>query len=101
MNSRDKASWCRGKERLQNPKNMKKTKKPTTCYACGGTFEDGETTFTADFGSGVVVVRNVPAWICSQCGMEWIDDKIADKIERIVDDAKEKHSVVEVMSLSA
>lgn len=80
---------------------MKKKKKPTTCYACGGAFQEGETTFTADFVSGVVVVRNVPALICSQCGTEWIDDKIADKIERIVDNAKEKHSVVEVMSLSA
>ncbi|SHG33609.1 YgiT-type zinc finger domain-containing protein [Fodinibius roseus] len=71
------------------------------CYACGGTLEQGETTFTADFGSGVVVVRNVPATVCSQCGMEWIDDDAAEKIEKIVKDAKEKHSVVEVMSLPA
>ena len=61
----------------------------------------GRTTFTADFGSGVVVIRNVPATVCSQCGMEWLDDMITDKIEVIVKEAKEKHSVVEVMSLSA
>lgn len=73
----------------------------TTCYACGGTLKQGETTFTADFGSGVVVIRNVPATVCSQCGLEWIDDSQAEKIERIVKEAKEKHSVVEVMSLSA
>lgn len=63
--------------------------------------EQGETTFTVDFGSGVVVVRNVPAMVCSQCGMEWINDDAAEKIENIVKDAKEKHSVVEVMSLTA
>lgn len=63
--------------------------------------EQGETTVTVDFGSGVVVVRNVPATVCSQCGMEWINDDVAGQIEKIVQDAKEKHSVVEVMSLTA
>ena len=47
------------------------------------------------------MIRNVPATVCSQCGMEWLDDMITDKIEVIVKEAKEKHSVVEVMSLSA
>lgn len=81
---------------------MKKNKnKPQRCQACGGTLEAGETTFTADFGSGVVVIRNVPATVCSQCGMEWINDREAERIETIVADAKEKQTVVEVMSLSA
>lgn len=80
---------------------MKLEKQSQTCPACGGTLEKGETTFTADFGSGVVVVRNVPATVCSQCGMEWIDDDAAAKIEGIVEEAKSRHSVVEVLSLSA
>lgn len=61
----------------------------------------GETTFTVDFGTGVVVVRNVPAIVCSQCGSNWIDDEIAAKLEAIVNDAKAKHHVVEITSLSA
>lgn len=75
--------------------------KHQVCFACGGSLEAGKTTFTADFGSGVVVVRNVPATVCSQCGMEWIDDDAAAKIEKIVKEAKNKQSVVEVLSLSA
>ena len=81
--------------------NSMKEGKSALCYVCGGSLKKGETTFTADFGSGVVVIRNVPATVCSQCGMEWIDDEVAGRIEKIVTDAKEKHSVVEVMSLSA
>ena len=72
-----------------------------TCVRCGGSVEQGETTFTVDFGTGVVVIRNVPATICSQCGADWIDDNTAARIETIVKEAKEKHSFVEVMSLSA
>lgn len=78
---------------------MKIKKQSQSCIACRGTMKQGETTFTTDFGSGVVVVRNVPATVCSQCGMEWIDDKAAAKIETIVKEAKNKHSEVEVMSL--
>ncbi|WP_020401526.1 type II toxin-antitoxin system MqsA family antitoxin [Gracilimonas tropica] len=78
-----------------------KSETPDISPSCGGSLEEGETTFTAGFGSGVVVIRNVPATICTQCGMEWLDDAITDKIETIVKQAKEKHSIVEVMSLSA
>jgi YgiT-type zinc finger domain-containing protein len=80
---------------------MKAEQHTQKCFACGGKLESGTTTFTADFGSGVVVVRNVPAMVCSQCGMEWINDGEAAKIEDIVKEAQHKHSVVEVMSLSA
>ena len=38
------------------------------CPLCGGNKTSGKTTFTADLGSGVVVVRRVQATVCSQCG---------------------------------
>jgi len=72
-----------------------------TCFACGGSMKHGKTTFTVDFGEGVVVVRDVPATVCNQCGMEWIDDSAAEQVETIVNEAKSKRSVVEVMSLPA
>lgn len=80
---------------------MKRNNFPKTCHVCGGSMAQGKTTVTVDFGTGVVVLRNVPATVCSQCGEEWINDDIAAKIESIVEDAKEKRSELEVMSLSA
>lgn len=77
---------------------MNKQDKKEKCTVCGGNMVEGETTFTADFGSGVVVVRHVPAIVCDQCGSEWIDDKTVAKIELIVKDAKSKRSEIEVMS---
>jgi hypothetical protein len=53
-----------------------------------------------DLGFGVVVVREVPASVCSQCGADWIDDSIAFKLEEIVNDARQKHPMVEVTTLS-
>ncbi len=69
------------------------------CPLCGGCKKAGKTTFTVDMGFGVVVVRDVPATVCSQCGADWIDDNIASKLEEIVDGARKKHNMVEVTTL--
>jgi YgiT-type zinc finger domain-containing protein len=70
------------------------------CPLCGGTKNTGKTTFTSDLGFGVVVVRDVPATVCSQCGADWIGDQVAGKIEEIINDARKRHHLVEVTSLS-
>ena len=70
------------------------------CPTCGGDKVPGVTTFTADLGFGVVVIRNVPASVCSQCGADWIDDPAAQRIERLVEEARAKRSQVEVVALS-
>jgi YgiT-type zinc finger domain-containing protein len=69
------------------------------CAMCGGQKKDATTTFTADVDTGVVVVRNVPATVCSQCGEEWIDNKTARLLENITEDAKKKHCQFEVVVL--
>lgn len=74
---------------------------PGQCPLCRGKKKPGKTTFTVDLVFGVVVVRDVPATVCSQCGADWIDDEIAAKLEEIVNDARQKHHIVEVTSLSA
>jgi len=68
------------------------------CPLCGGDKEKGETTFTTDLGFGVVVVRGVPALVCDVCGESWLEDETAQALEKIVDDIRHKHSVVEVLN---
>ncbi len=67
------------------------------CPLCGGRKVDGKTTFTVDFGEGFVVVRNVPATICEQCGEEWLDDRTAKKLEKITTTARENHTELEMI----
>jgi YgiT-type zinc finger domain-containing protein len=68
------------------------------CPLCEGKKTTGTTTYTVDLGFGVVVVRSVPAKVCSQCGEEWIDASVARSLENIVVSAKSKHSLVEVVA---
>lgn len=74
---------------------------PDKCPLCNGNKKTGKTIFAVDLGFGVVVVRDVPATVCSQCGADWIEDTIASKLEDIVNDARQKHHIVEVTTLSA
>ena len=66
------------------------------CPSCGGKRKSGKTTFTADFGSGVVVIRNVPATVCTQCGEDWIADTVAERLESIVAQAKKSGHQIEM-----
>ena len=66
------------------------------CPICQGHKVEATTTFTVDLGFGVVVVRHVPATICEQCSTEWIDDENAEKLEQLVNEARLKHSMVEI-----
>ena len=60
----------------------------------------GITTITVELGFGVVVIRQVPATVCSQCGEEWLDDATSAKVEEIVNAAKKKHVAVEIAEWS-
>ncbi len=68
------------------------------CPLCGGDKRPGTTIYSIDSGEGIVVVRAVPAQICSQCGEEWIDAQTAHSLEEIVNEAKKRHHEVEVLA---
>jgi len=75
--------------------------KQATCPLCGGALVQGATTFTADFGAGVVVVRHVPAETCDLCGEAWVADSVAEKLEKLVHEAKADSRQFEVVDMAA
>jgi YgiT-type zinc finger domain-containing protein len=52
---------------------------------CKGKLHDGFSTFTSDLGNCVVIIKNVPSRICSQCGEVSYSDTVAHRLEQIVD----------------
>ena len=68
------------------------------CPLCGGEKKTGVTTYSVDLRFGVVVVRDVPAKVCGQCGEEWIEDRTAKELERIIKNARQTHCQLEVVT---
>ena len=54
------------------------------CFMCKGTVNEGASTFTADMGDSIVVVKKVPSHVCSQCGEVSYNTKVAKRLEQIV-----------------
>jgi len=66
------------------------------CFVCKGELSDGFTTFMTDLGNCIVVIKNVPAKICSQCGEVSYSDEVAKKIEKIINSLRNSVSEVAI-----
>ncbi len=71
------------------------------CPLCKGEKVPGTTTFTVDLGFGILVVRDVPALVCSQCGTDWIVNDVAAYLEDVVENARRSRRQVEVTAYTA
>ena len=47
--------------------------------------ENQQVTHTVDLGNCIVIVKNVPARVCVQCGEVWYSGTVAKQLEKIVD----------------
>jgi YgiT-type zinc finger domain-containing protein len=80
---------------------MIKRKLIDQCPLYGGDKIMGKTLFSVDLGFGVILVRDVPATICSQCGADWLSDDVATQLEEMVRDARLRHLQVEVTTFQS
>ncbi len=59
------------------------------CPLCKGNMTPGTTILPFEMQSGrVIVVLNVPARVCEQCGEEYVDMKVARNVEQLIDRAE-------------
>lgn len=59
-----------------------------TCFFCKGQTVETTTKFIVDLGQCVVIVKNVPAQVCQQCGEASFSDEVAQRLEKIVEAVK-------------
>ena len=59
-----------------------------TCFFCKGQTIETTTKFIVDLGNCVVIVKNVPARVCQQCGETTYSNDVAKHLEKIVDAVK-------------
>ncbi|MDX2134508.1 MAG: type II toxin-antitoxin system MqsA family antitoxin [Saprospiraceae bacterium] len=74
---------------------------PSNCPLCKGKIHKSTTIFSVELNTGVVIVRNVPAWVCTQCGEEWIEDSVAEQLEKITNRARMEKTQLEMVSMAS
>lgn len=65
-----------------------------TCISCKGNLIDKKTNFIADLGDCIIIVKDVPSQVCSQCGEVSYSHEVAKRLEKIV--AQMKNVMTEV-----
>ncbi|OFZ19311.1 MAG: YgiT-type zinc finger domain-containing protein [Bdellovibrionales bacterium RBG_16_40_8] len=59
------------------------------CPLCKGEMSDGQTNLSYEINKDrFLVIKNVPALVCDQCGEPFIDIKITRKVEKIISEAE-------------
>lgn len=55
------------------------------CLMCKGDLRNQTSNFIADLGDCIIIVKDVPSQVCSQCGEVSYSHEVAVRLEKIVD----------------
>ena len=72
------------------------------CVICKqGETAPGLTTVTMTRGESTIVIKNVPADICENCGEYYLSEEISSQILRMAEEAVKRNHEVEVIQFAA
>ncbi len=68
------------------------------CMFCKNkTYTESTTTHVVNYQNSIIIIRNVPCLECDQCGEKYYTDEVAEKLERIVNSAKQLMQEISVV----
>ena len=67
------------------------------CFICKkGETEPGKVTVTLERGGTTLIIRNVPAEVCLNCGEEYVDEATTSKILRDAEKTAQAGTLVDI-----
>jgi YgiT-type zinc finger domain-containing protein len=72
------------------------------CQLCKeGTTEAGHVTVTLERGNSLIIIKEVPAHVCTNCGHYYLDADIARQVLQKGEEAVQKGAELEIIKLQA
>ncbi len=68
------------------------------CALCKGSLTKGKVNHIVDLGDGIIIIKDVPANICKQCGEYYVDTQTAIKLEDIVEELRRSRAEVLIIN---
>ena len=59
------------------------------CFVCKGELTEKKVNYMVDLESTIIIIKEVPAKVCSQCGEQYFEDETSENIETIVNKLKD------------
>jgi YgiT-type zinc finger domain-containing protein len=66
-----------------------------------GELQDGTTTVVLERGETTVVIKDVPAEICENCGEYYLSEELTEKVMAMAEKAVRNHAEVEILRFAA
>jgi YgiT-type zinc finger domain-containing protein len=66
-------------------RQKKEGEKTMKCGICKAEMNETTVTYTEDIDQGVIVIRHVPAHVCTECGNKWYNGTVAAQLENMID----------------
>ncbi len=71
---------------------------PKTCIMCGAHLEEKLTSYVEDLGGCIVIVKNVPSFVCAQCGETFYSPAVSRRLDEILSVVKTSMSEVTIIN---
>lgn len=68
------------------------------CFMCKGNLEEKKVNYVVDLENTIIIIKGVPAKVCTQCGEQYFDDETAENIEKIVNQLKQLATEVTIVN---
>ena len=68
------------------------------CFICKGDLEEKKVNYVVDLEETIIIIKEVPAKVCKQCGEQYFDDETSKNIEKIVEKLKALSAEVTIVN---
>ena len=68
------------------------------CFMCKGKLEDRKTTFMVELDNCIIIIKNVPSKVCTQCGEVSYSDEVAKQLEKLVNEVRNTITEITVIN---
>jgi len=62
------------------------------CVLCGSNLDKGNIIHNVDFDGHKIIIKDVPANVCKQCGDYCVANNVALNIDKIIEDQKKNNA---------
>jgi len=68
------------------------------CFICKGELKEKKVNYMVDLENTIIIIKGVPAKVCSECKEQYFDDKTSENIEKIVNSLKDLSTEVTIIN---
>ena len=68
------------------------------CFMCKGDLIEKNVNYVVDLDKTIIIIKSVPARVCTQCDEKFFDDEVAKKLEEMVNKLKELNTEVVIVN---